>query len=227
MSSDMCTRHTVLAEASSPDANRAGPDAPVARLPEWLVHLLALVIRFLLERGLSRRARLPSWWHYRPDLPAGSIQALAASIRGPFGHAIACMCRRRGIGPGHPDWPELSRAIVAFGGSIKGFRPGLPACGLQWWDNPDIIPGMSGMPTPTPAADAMASLLAREVLADAPPSALLAVPATAGPAVSPAPRRPVVARVSTGPPTGPPAFLAHHFYCATATGAGARPAPPP
>ena len=96
-------------------------------------------LKWALATG--RRSALPSWWHDRPDLPLGSAQALAASVRGAFGNAIAWMCRRRGIGPGHQDWPELSRAIVAFGGNVKGFRPGLPACGLQWWENPEIIPG--------------------------------------------------------------------------------------
>ena len=120
---------TAPAEAYAPDADRAGPDAP-AHPPEWLVRCLALLIFFLLEHlhavRLRRSRRLPSWWQDRPDLPAGSAQAEAASIRGPFGNAIAWMCRRRGIGPGHTDWPELSRAIVAFGGSVKGFRAGAP-----------------------------------------------------------------------------------------------------
>ena len=119
---------TTPADAYSPDADRAGPDAS-ARMPEWLVHLIALFIHFMLKRMLAaqlRRSRLPSWWDDRPDLPAGSTQSEAASIRGPFGRSIAWMCRRRGIGPGHPDWPELSRAIVAFGGSMKGVRPGSP-----------------------------------------------------------------------------------------------------
>ena len=98
----MCDPLTNPAGAGSPDADRAGSDAS-SRLPEWVVHLIALVIRFMLERMLaacSAHSRLPSWWHDRPDLPPGSIEALAASIRGPFGNAIAWMCRRRGIGPG-------------------------------------------------------------------------------------------------------------------------------
>ncbi len=128
---------TAPADAYAPGADRDGTNAS-ARLPEWLVHLMALVIRFIVEHSLAARTRrfsLPSWWHYRPDLPPGSVQQLAASRRGAFGNAIAWMCRRRGIGPGHPDWPELSRAIVAFGGSVAGFRAGLPACGLQWWEH--------------------------------------------------------------------------------------------
>ena len=144
----MCNAITAPANSCSPDANRTGPDAP-ARLPEWVVHLIALVVRFILERAVaarSPRVRLPSWWHYRPDLPPGSVQQLAASRRGAFGNAIAWMCRRRGIGPGHPNWPELSRAIVAFGGSVKGFRPGLPACGLQWWEHPESCRGCAASP---------------------------------------------------------------------------------
>ena len=203
----MVTRHTALSEAYSPDADRAGPDAS-ATLPDWLVHLLTRIIFFLLEHGLATwRPRAPSvlsWCHDRPDLPPGSAQAEAASIRGPFGRAIEWMCRRRGLGPGHPNWPVLRCAIVAFGGSVQGFRPGLPACGLQWWENPEILPGAIGEIRPTPAAAAMARLLSRQAEA-APPPALTIVPAAAEPAEPPALRRPVPARLSTGPPTGPPA----------------------
>jgi hypothetical protein len=194
---------TAPPDAHSPDADRAGPDA---RVPEWVVQLLILVIRFILQHSLaarSRRARLAWWGHDRPDLPPGSMQALAASIRGEFGNAIAWMCRRRGIGPGHPDWPELSRAIVAFGGSVKGARPGLPACGLQWWENPNLIPGMSGEIPAAPAAEALASLLSRQAAANALPPAPNVEPAAARPAPLPA-IRPVLARTATGPPTHPP-----------------------
>jgi hypothetical protein len=197
---------TLPVDACAPDADRVGPDAP-ARLPEWLVHLIARVIRFLLDRTLaarSGRSPLPAWLHDRPDLPLGSAQALAASIRGAFGNAIAWNCRRRGIGPGHPEWPELSRAIVAFGGSIHGFRPGLPACGLQWWENPDIVPGMTGETPATLAATALAALLARPAVADARPPAPRVLPAEAEPIALPAIRRHVLARTATGPPTGPP-----------------------
>jgi len=202
--------HTVPAKACSPDADRAGPDAP-GRQREWLVHILALLI-FLLRKHLPRNGRgllLPSWWHDRPDLPLGSVQALAASIRGNYGNQIAWTCRRRGIGPGHRDWPEISRAIVAFGGSLKGFRAGLPPCGLQWWENPHLGIGMGGEDTPTPAATATALLLSRQTVADAPPPLLAFVPATVVPAepehaVLPAPRRRIHARAATGPPTGPP-----------------------
>ncbi len=206
-----CDPPTAPADAYCLDADRAGPDAP-ARLPEWVVHLIALVIRCILECSLaarSRCSRLPSWWHERPDLPPGSIQALAASIRGEFGNTIAWMCRRRGIGPGHPDWPELSRAIVTFGGSLERFRPGLPACGLQWWENPNIMPGMIGETPATPAATAMASLLSRQAVAHALPLAPNVVPAAAEPALLPAIPRQVFARTATGPPTGPPSAWGH------------------
>ena len=207
LSAAMRTRHTALAEASSPDADRASPDAPT-QSPDWLVHLLARFIRFLLQHGLAtwrpHSRGVPAWCHDRPDLPPGSAQALAASVRVTFGRAIEWMCRRRGIGPGHPDWPELARAIVAFGGSVHGFRAGLPACGLQWWENPAIVPGVIGMAAATPAADAMALLLSRQDDADAPPPALTVAPAAAEPAVAPAPMRPVLVRAGTGPPTGPP-----------------------
>jgi hypothetical protein len=169
----------------------------------------------MLERmfaACSGRSKLPSWWHDRPDLPAGSIQAVAASIRGPFGNAIAWMCQRRGIGPGHPDWPELSRAIVAFGGSLKGLRAGAKPCGLQWWENPDILPGMVGETTAAPAATAMALLLSRQAAAAAPsPAPENIVRSEAEPALPPVFRRQVSARTATGPPTGPPSIRAHQF----------------
>jgi hypothetical protein len=200
---------TTPRDACSSDANRAGTDAS-APLPEWVIHLIAMVIRFMLERMLgtrSRRSGLISWAHDRPDLPAGSIEALAASLRGPFGRSIAWMCRRRGIGPGHPDWPELSRAIVAFGGSVKGARPGLPALGLLWWENPDIIPGMIGETRPTPAATALALLLSRQAAAAAPsPAPRAIVRSEVEPVLAPAFRRQVSARTATGPPTGPPSI---------------------
>ena len=180
---------TAPAEAYAPDADRAGPDAP-AHTPEWLVQCLVRLILFVLEHLLAgfphRSFAQPSYWHDRPDLPPGSAQAEAASIRGSFGTAIAWMCRRHGIGPGHADWPELSRAIVAFGGSLEGFRAGAPACGLQWWDNPSVVPGMIGAAAATPAATATAALLARQAVANAPPPAPNAVPAEAGHALLPA-----------------------------------------
>ena len=209
----MCDPLTIPADARAPDADRAAPDAST-RLPEWVVHLLARIIRFMLERmlaGRSGRSELPSWWHDRPDLPPASAQALAASTRGPFGNAIAWMCLRRSIGPGHPDWPYVARTIVAFGGSVKGFRAGLPACGLQWWENPNILPGMIGETVATPAAAAMAVLLSPQADAAASPAPKNIVRSETEPARPPAFRRPVFARTATGPPTGPPAIRAHQF----------------
>ncbi len=201
---------TVPAEAYVPDADRAGPDAS-AQLPEWLVHFLAMLILFLLEHAhaarLRRSFRMAALWpDRRPDLPAGSTQSEAASIRGAFGNAIAWMCRRRGIGPGHKDWPELSHAVVAFGGSLKGFRAGAPARGLQWWENPYVVPGMVpgfGVPTPT------ATLLQREAVANAAPPAPNAMQPEAAHARLPASWvsaawRQVFARAGPCPPTGPP-----------------------
>ncbi len=176
----MCNPTTAPVEAYAPDADRAGPEAP-AQMPEWLVRLIARLILFLLEHWLAARPRRshrpPSWWHDRPDLPAGSTQAEAASVRGQFGNAIAWMCRRNGIGPGHRDWPELSRAIVAFGGKLDGFRAGASPCGLQWWENPAIVPGMIGVGSAPAAANA--ALLRLLAAADAPPPAPHAVPADA------------------------------------------------
>jgi hypothetical protein len=157
---------------------------------------------------LIRYCRLvSSWGQDRPDLPLGSAQAEAASNRGSFGRAIAWMCRRHGIGPGHPDWPELSRAIVAFGGSVARFRAGLPACGLQWWENPNVVPGLTGR-VGTPATPA--SLLEQQAVANAlPPPAPDVVQAEAAHARLPASWtaasvRQIFARAGPGPSTGPP-----------------------
>jgi hypothetical protein len=216
---------SVPADACSPDANRDGTGAS-ARLPEWLVHLIALMIRFVLEHTLAGRSRrpvtLPAWWNYRRDLPSGSVQQLAAARRGHFGNAIAWMCRRRGIGPGHSDWPELRCAIIAFGGSVKGFRPGLPACGLQWWENPQIMPGAIGDIAATPAATALASLLSRQQVAGTPAPPANVVRSAARHVPLPCPSlsrgRPTNSwRLdSTGPPTGPPTgspFVGRPPFC--------------
>jgi hypothetical protein len=212
---------SVPADACSPDANRDGTGAST-RLPEWLVHLIALVIRFVFERALAGRScrpvSLPSWWNHRPNLPSGSVQQLAASRRGHFGNAIAWMCRRRGIGPGHPDWPELRCAIIAFGGSVRGFRAGLPACGLQWWENPQILPGAIGDIADTRAATALASLVSRQQLADTPAPPAIAQCSAARHVLLPRASlsggwRAASWRLdSTGPPTGPP-FVGCHQFC--------------
>jgi len=190
-----------LAEACSPDANRAGQVAS-DRLAAVFLEFLTLFIRRMLRQCLPPRARLmPSWWVTLPDCVPGSTQELAASIRGPIGHAMAHMCRYCGFGPGHQDWPYLRRSILAFGGSLRGVDGRLhprPCLETHW-----VIPAVVGPDAPsTPTA---ASLLARRlaVAEPLPPPQPLLVDA-AGPAVSPAPLRPVRARAATGPPTGPP-----------------------
>jgi hypothetical protein len=212
----MCNPLTVPAEAYTQDADRADSEAS-AHLPEWLIHILCLIIHFLQEHAhaarLRRSRRMQPWWQDRTDLPAGSIQGLAASIRGPFGREIASMCRRHGVGPGHPDWLELSRAIVAFGGSVAGFRTGAPPLGLHWWENPHIVPGIvCGFGGPAPAPAALPRVAA---VANAAPPAPAPVQADATTGSVPAsclaaPWRQVFARagpsLSTGPPRcpGPP-----------------------
>jgi hypothetical protein len=214
-----------------PDADRDAGDES-GQLPEWLIHCLAMLILFLLEHmcaaRLNRSRRLQAWPDDRPDLPAGSTQSEAASIRGPFGRAIAWMCRRHGIGPGHKDWPELSRAIVAFGGSVQGFRAGLPPRGLQWWDNPNIVPGMIpgfGM-TATPT-----SLLEQQVAGNALPPVSRVLQTAAAHARMPTSWlatsvRQVFARAGPGPSTGPPRCPGPPILSCVMHGAGARLAPP-
>jgi hypothetical protein len=202
---------TTPAYAYAPDANRAARRAP-GQPPEWLVHWLAVLIFFLLDplkaTRLLRSGRLrQSWWNDRPDLPLASAQAEAASVRGAFGNSIRWLCLRHGIGPGHPDWPELSRAIVAFGGSLEGFRAGAPPCGLQWWENPGVVPGIdTSFSVPSAATIALARL---QAAANAPPPAGNVMQAEAAHARSPAswlsaPWRQVFARAGPCTSTGQP-----------------------
>jgi hypothetical protein len=218
------------AEPYAPDADRDGPDTS-AHSPEWLVHLLARLILFLLQNlraiGLRRRSVQYAWCHTRPDLVPGSAQHMAAVIRGAFGNSIAWMCLYNGIGPGHRNWPELSRAILAFGGSLRAFRPGRPAMGLPWWGNPHVMPGLPAEARETPAAGALAALLARDADDDAPAQA---PPTAAAPAPQCAPtpaswHRPL-AHAGSDPPTGPPCRPELPLLSCLMHGAGARPAPP-
>jgi hypothetical protein len=206
----MLAQTTAPAQDYPPYADRAGPDTP-ASSPEWLARWLALLIFFLQEPLNAVRVlcagRLPSWrFQDRPDLPPGSAQAEAASVRGAFGNSIRWMCLRHGIGPGHNDWPELSRAIVAFGGSLQGFRAGAPPRGLQWWENPGVVPGM----TLTPGFGAFAATLPPpQPAVDAAPPVPAAVQAEAAHSRLPASWfaasvRQVFARAGPGSATGPP-----------------------
>jgi hypothetical protein len=202
-------------EAYLPDANRTAREAR-DQSPERLARYLTLLILFLTQPWnavrLLRSGRLasflyPAWWHDRTDLPAGSAQQAAASVRGPFGRSIRWMCLRHGIGPGHKDWPELSRAIVAYGGSLKGFRAGRPALGLQWWDNPNIVPGTVTEFRKPIAPTAL--LLAQDAVAHAVPAVPGVMQGEAAHARLPASwlstaRPHVLARAGPLPSTGPP-----------------------
>jgi len=178
-----------------------------------------MLIQYMLRRMLAarlRNARLRAWCHERPDLEPGSAQHVAALIRGAFGNTIAWMCLYDGIGPGHRDWPALSRAILAFGGSLRAFDPGRlgrPAMGQPWWGNPYVMPGLPAPQRETPAAGMLSALLARDAAeaASAPdggaapaPHAAAASEPEADPAPMPTSWRSPIARVGTGPPTGPP-----------------------
>ena len=157
----------------------------------FLVLVAFLVREYWLAIRQYRAGALPSSWYDRSNLPPGSAQQPAASIRAAVGNAIARTYRRPGFGPAHKDRLEPSRAVVAFGGtskrsrpantnfvdqaimafrgSTKGSRPGLPARGPQSWENPNILPGAIGDIAETSAAPAMALLLSRQKIADAPP----------------------------------------------------------
>ena len=212
----MSATTAVPPDAYLPDANRTAREAR-DQSPERLARYLALLILFLLEPWnavrLVRSGRLasflyPAWWHDRPDLPAGSAQAYFASVRGAFGNSIRWMCLRHGIGPGHKDWPELSRAIVAFGASLDGFRAGAPPCGLLWWENPGVIPGIVLDPGFGAFAPATASPLLQDVADSAPPAPRVmhaeATHARLPASWLPASVRQIFARAGPGPSTGPP-----------------------
>jgi hypothetical protein len=224
---------TTPADARSLDVNRAGPDTR-AQPPEWLVHWLTVLILCFTEPlnavRLLRSGRLPSWrWQVRPELPAGSAQAYFASVRGAFGNSIRWLCLRHGIGPGHKDWPELSRAIVAFGGSLDGFRAGAPPCGLLWWENPGVIPGGHVTGFAAPASDA--ALLLQQAAANALPPVSNVMQAEAARARLPASWLAAsvqhrFARAGPHSSTGPPNRPALPTLSCLMHGAGAWPAPP-
>jgi len=132
-------------------------------------------------------------------------------VRGAFGNSIRWMCIRHGIGPGHKDWPEVSRAIVAFGGSLEGFWAGAPPRGLEWWENPGVIPGVVLVPGFGAFAPATASPLEQQAVADAAPPAPKVVQEVGAHARLPASwlatsRQQVFARAGPGPSTGPPGW---------------------
>ena len=68
---------------------------------------------------------------------------LAAELRGhPLGVTLAGICRDLGITPHHPLWDEVSRAIVACGGSIAGLAQDEDTrwCSKRWLEIPVARP---------------------------------------------------------------------------------------
>ena len=86
-----------------------------------------------------------------------------------------------------------------------GFRAGLPACGLQWWENPDIVPGMIGETAATPAADrnGVAAVAAGGCRCSTAGTARRACRSRGLRRCRPSGGR-FCACTATGPPTGPP-----------------------
>jgi hypothetical protein len=207
---------TTPVEAYAPATDRAGPDAS-APSPEWLVRWLALLIFFLTEPLSALRVlcsgRLPLLWRDdRPDLPAGSAQSEARVDPRLVRHRDRLdvpppRYRARASGVA-----ELSRAIMAFGGSLAGYRFDAPPCGLQWWENPNIVPGMgAGFSAPAAATASLTQLQDAASAPTPPPNAMQAeasharLPASWLPASwLPATARHVFARAGPGPPPGPP-----------------------
>ena len=147
--------------------------------PEWLVHCLALLILFLLEPSARRSAcalRPAGVMVAGPAGPAGGLGAGRGRVdprRVRYRDRAGCAAATasgRGIRTGRscpaPSW----RLAAAW----HGFRAGAPACGLQWWENPNVVPGMiPGFGAP---AAATASLLQLQAAANAPPPAPHAMP---------------------------------------------------
>ena len=68
---------------------------------------------------------------------------LAAELRGhPLGVTLAGICRDLGITPHHPLWDEVSRAIVACGGSIAEMEDDADTrwCSKRWLEIPVARP---------------------------------------------------------------------------------------
>ena len=128
----------------------------------------------------------PSWWHDRPDLPAGSAQAYFASVRGHFGNSIRWMCLRHGIGPGHQG---LAGAVSRHRGVWRQ-RGGVPrrrsAERAGMVGKPRRHPGHGPFPGFSAPAAAPASLLEQQAVANAPPPAPNAMQAEAAHARLPA-----------------------------------------
>ena len=86
--------------------------------------------------------------------------------------------------------------------------------GQPWWGNPYVMPGLPAPQRETPAAGMLAALLERDGAdgVSAPAGAAAPAPHAAAapePGAAPMPTswRSPIARVATGPPTGPPAGL--------------------
>jgi hypothetical protein len=122
----------------------------------------------------------------------------------------------------------MSRAIVAFGGSLKEFRAGAPPRGLLWWENPGVILGMvSGFSVPSAATVALRKQLDAANALPPVPHAVQAEATHARLAASwlAASVRQVFARAGPGPSTGPPSCPGLLTLSCLTHGAGAWPAP--
>jgi hypothetical protein len=192
----MCPSDTAPAEACAPDPDRADPDSPDL-MPEWLAYLIALVIVFLLEQFLVAREhdtrRPASRPGRRQAQPRNSAQTPAASIRGQSDHATARTRRGRGAAPDRADLSHMRTALLE-----KLRQSDVDPSVLSQLEALGIVPGPIGPDTAVPPV-ASALYVANPRRA---PRGL--APAGLRPGVSPAPRR-KIARVGTGPPTGPPA----------------------
>ena len=120
--------------------------------------------------------------------------------------SAGCACATasgRGMRTGRSSPAPLWRLAAASRGSAPAPR----RCGLQWWENPGVVPGIvTGFSAPSAAATALRKLQAQ---ADVPPPAPHAKQAEATHARLPgswvpASWRQVFARAGPGPSTGPP-----------------------
>ncbi|HEY1930769.1 MAG TPA: hypothetical protein VGG99_02045 [Acetobacteraceae bacterium] len=201
MAADMGDLNTPPAEAYAPDPDRADQDSPDL-MPEWLAYLIALVILFIIEtfQNLPQRPKRRPAPHPvgQPALPRNPTEKPATTIRSQPDNAIA---RTRGARAVAPNCLELSRARASLLEKLR--HSDVDPAMLSQLEALGIVPGLTD--PDTAAAPLPSPLCAAKIRRD--PRGL--APARPRHAVSLAPWRQMLARASTGPPTGPPAVSRH------------------
>ena len=195
----MCAQRPAPADAYAPDADRDGPDASKAP-PEWIVHLLALIILFVLRQWVALRSRrAPRRPAHKPEQPIQPAEAKPASEprnRDELEQFVTHMVRHFGRKMRAQGESELLPATATTGDSAEGAspQPSAEAAGVMPGTiHADAVPTSATIkPRPwRPAANLYP--LVRKLALAAGASAMLSEV-----------RWQVQARVGTGPPIGPP-----------------------